>query len=104
MIQGFSAVYGSEGLLSLSLSHTHTHTQAGAPLYLKRYENVLKTLGRGTVAPKSSPLGFFLREIWRLVNISSSVLPMCVTFTTMLGYGTSFSNGLRNEHQAFDSR
>jgi len=29
MIQGFSAVYGSEGL----------HTQAGVPLYLKRYEN-----------------------------------------------------------------
>jgi hypothetical protein len=29
MIQGFSAVYGGEGL----------HTQAGMPLYLKRYEN-----------------------------------------------------------------
>jgi len=95
MIQGFSAVYGSEGL----------HTQADAPLYPKRYENVLED-----ARPKNScsyifPLGFFLREIWRLVNISSSVLQhMRLTFTTMLGYGTSISNGLRNKHRAFDSR
>lgn len=45
----FSAVYGSVEL----------NIQAGAPLYLKRYENVLKTPVRRTVAPKSSPSASF---------------------------------------------